>query len=45
MIRCIGSAGPCPLAHDWLTEPQRERVIGPLLAGDPDSEVGSAYEL
>jgi transposase len=31
------------VAHDRLTETQRDRVVGLLLAGDPDGEVGSTY--
>jgi transposase len=31
------------VAHDRLTEAQRERVVRLLLAGDPDGEVGAAY--
>lgn len=31
------------VAHDRLTEEQRERVVRLLLAGDPEGEVGAAY--
>jgi transposase len=31
------------VAHDRLTEPQRERVVRLLQAGDPDGEVAAAY--
>ncbi len=31
------------VAHDRLTEHQRERVVRLLLAGDPDGEVAAAY--
>jgi transposase len=31
------------VAHDRLTEPQRERVVRLLLAGDADGEVAAAY--
>ena len=31
------------VAHDRLTEAQRERVVRLLLQGDPDGEVGAAY--